>query len=542
MGRSAAPELTVRYSGSAHTFVAGNDVVIGRDIHADLRIPDPLISRAHLVLRFDEGRWVAIDNDSLNGMFVEGRRVPAVDVEDGQNINIGSLVGPLLTFEVDQNSVGGPRTSEVSSAPRPASAEPTDVGPAPRRNSGERSNIATSIRKIHWSGKSAAEAPSGSLTIGRTTDNDIVIADMLASRHHATLVPTAAGTEIHDAHSINGTFVNGARVDQALLHEGDMVTIGNVDLVFRDGTLVRRTETEAATRTGGLDVHGVTWTIEGNKTLLNNISFAARPGTLTAVIGPSGAGKSTLARLVAGYTHPTDGHGVVRGPRHPRRVRLAAQPDRDGAPGRRRARPAHRQPGADVSPPSCGCRPTPPRTTANRSSRRCSRNSRLTQHADTRVDKLSGGQRKRASVALELLTGPSLLILDEPTSGLDPALDRQVMTMLRQLADAGRVVLVVTHSLTYLDVCDQVLLLAPGGKTAFCGPPSQIGPSMGTTNWADIFSAVAPTPTRPTCDFLQHGHSRHRHRGTARSPRTWASPRIPACGASSRRSRAARCG
>jgi energy-coupling factor transporter ATP-binding protein EcfA2 len=97
-------------------------------------------------------------------------------------------------------------------------------------------------------------------------------------------------------------------------------------------------------------------------------------------------------------------------------------------------------------------------------------------------------------VALELLTGPSLLILDEPTSGLDPALDRQVMTMLRDLADAGRVVLVVTHSLTYLDVCDQVLLLAPGGKTAFCGPPSEIGPAMGTTNWADIFSTVAGDP------------------------------------------------
>ena len=123
----------------------------------------------------------------------------------------------------------------------------------------------------------------------------------------------------------------------------------------------------------------------------------------------------------------------------------------------------------------------------------------MTQHADTRVDKLSGGQRKRASVALELLTGPSLLILDEPTSGLDPALDRQVMTMLRQLADAGRVVLVVTHSLSYLDVCDQVLLLAPGGKTAFSGPPSQIGADDGHHQLGrHLQQRRAPTPTRPT--------------------------------------------
>ena len=96
-------------------------------------------------------------------------------------------------------------------------------------------------------------------------------------------------------------------MESALLRDGDVVTIGNVDLVFAGGTLLRRTETEAATRTGGLDAHGVSWTIENNKTLLDNISIAARPGTLTAVIGPSGAGKSTFARLVAGYTHPTTG-------------------------------------------------------------------------------------------------------------------------------------------------------------------------------------------------------------------------------------------
>ncbi len=128
----------------------------------------------------------------------------------------------------------------------------------------------------------------------------------------------------------------------------------------------------------------------------------------------------------------------------------------------------------------------------------------LTKHADTRVDNLSGGQRKRASVALELLTGPSLLILDEPTSGLDPALDLQVMTMLRQLADAGRVVLVVTHSLTYLEVCDQVLLMAPGGKTAYLGPPDQIGDVMGTTNWAHIFAKVGADPDEANRRFLAH--------------------------------------
>ena len=128
-------------------------------------------------------------------------------------------------------------------------------------------------------------------------------------------------------------------------------------------------------------------------------------------------------------------------------------------------------------------------------------------------------------MALELLTGPSLLILDEPTSGLDPALDRQVMTMLRQLADAGRVVLVVTHSLTYLDVCDQVLLLAPGGKTAFCGPPSQIGPAMGTTNWADIFSTVAGDPDEAHRRFLDRTARRRRTGRREASRATWASPR-----------------
>ncbi len=575
MSRPAPPALTVRYDGSARTFAAGSDVVIGRDLRADVRIAHPLISRAHLVLRFDQGRWLAIDNGSLNGMFVNGRRVPTVDIHDGQSVNIGNPDGPQLTFDVGrQQATGRPPTSAIPIANRPSGAWPaqqppptqqppiarphmypsgpqqgypstqqpryptsgqpgytgtqsrppaavsqgaaqsalsqpslesvTVLGPtaAPRSTEG---NLATSMLKILRPGR-PAQAPAGSIKIGRNTDNDIVIPDVLASRHHATLVPNVnGGAEIRDNRSINGTFVNGSRVESAILREGDTVTIGNIDLVFHGGTLVRRTETSAATGTGGLEVHGVTWTIEGNKTLLNNISISARPGTLTAVIGPSGAGKSTFARLVAGYTHPTtgtvsfEGHDI-HAEYASLRSRIGMVPQDDVVHGQLTVSQALMY-AAELRLP-------PDTTKADREQvvAQVLEELEMTQHRETRVDKLSGGQRKRASVAMELLTGPSLLLLDEPTSGLDPALDRQVMTMLRQLADAGRVVLVVTHSLSYLDVCDQVLLLAPGGMTAFYGSPSQIGASMGTTNWADIFSTVARDPDAAHQRYLaQHG-------------------------------------
>ncbi|MDT5361693.1 MAG: transport system ATP-binding/permease protein, partial [Mycobacterium sp.] len=499
MTRPAPPALTVRYDGSSRTFAAGNDVVIGRDLRADVRVAHPLISRAHIILRFEAGRWIAIDNGSLNGLFVNGHRVPVVDITDGLSINIGNPDGPQLTFEVGrhQGAVGTPpQTTSVPVANRassswpaqppaagrpsmpspgasrsqsvyppgqqprypsgptpsyPSSPQPsypgatqsypgappqsyptpppsqqsasypaaTTMGPTAQPRQQSEGNLATSMLKILRPGK-AADTPAGSIKIGRATDNDIVIPDVLASRHHATLVPTPSGTEIVDNRSINGTFVNGARIESAMLRDGDVVTIGNVDLVFAGGTLARRSETEAATRTGGLEVHGVTWTIENNKTLLDNISLTARPGTLTAVIGPSGAGKSTFARLVAGYTHPTSGTVSFEGHNiHAEyaslRSRIGMVPQDDVVHGQLTVRQALMY-AAELRLP-------PDTTKADREQvvMQVLEELEMTQHLETRVDKLSGGQRKRASVALELLTGPSLLILDEPTSGLDPA-------------------------------------------------------------------------------------------------------------------------
>ncbi|MYV61734.1 ABC transporter permease, partial [Streptomyces sp. SID4931] len=113
----------------------------------------------------------------------------------------------------------------------------------------------------------------------------------------------------------------------------------------------------------------------------------------------------------------------------------------------------------------------------------------LEQRADQPIHSLSGGQRKRVSVALELLTKPSLLFLDEPTSGLDPGMDRSVMHMLRGLADDGRTVIVVTHSVLSLEVCDRLLVLAPGGRIAYYGPPEDALAFFGFEEWPEAFEA-----------------------------------------------------
>jgi ABC-type multidrug transport system ATPase subunit len=564
MGQPSPPSLTVRTGSSQQTFSAGSEIVVGRDLRADIRVVHPMVSRAHMTLRFDGGRWVAVDNGSRNGIFVGQRRVPTVDIIDRQDIQLGSPEdGPVLTFEVGREAgpIGAPpqRTVEYKipeellaqsgpmraappsgriqappsgpihaapsgpmQVPPPSPRPPTHPprGPQPTggrpptapvsrgaqtqlRGGGVRRG-GTSVRRI-LGGSTIRSRPVGAITIGRDSDNDIVIPDVLVSRLHATLLPGPGVMEIQDERSSNGTFVNGVRISRAYLDKGDTVTVGNVDLVFENGTLARRSETDPATRTGGLEVQGITFTVEGNKKLLDNISISARPGTLTAVIGPSGAGKSTFAKLVAGNTHPTagtvsfEGHDI-HAEYASLRTRIGMVPQDDVV---------HSQLTVNQALGFAAELRLPPDTTkADRAKvvAEVLEELEMTKHADTRVDKLSGGQRKRASVALELLTGPVLLILDEPTTGLDPALDRQVMTMLRQLADAGRVVLVVTHSLTYLDICDQVLLLAPGGKTAFFGPPSEIEPSMGTKNWADIFSAVADDPDGVHHRFLQrHG-------------------------------------
>ncbi|MBV8862073.1 MAG: ATP-binding cassette domain-containing protein [Mycobacterium sp.] len=511
-----APPLTVWLGSAMYTFPANRDIVVGRERDCDICFHDinpddlTLISRVHAILRCDGTQWVAVDK-SQNGIFVAGSRAALVPIHDRTSITLGSPHGPQLKFRVTAAPTSsGPRSlrtpnqgwadspttamfrpplhqsqSPVTRTQTPPPLRPT--GPRSRPVQLHRSGPVSDAKRVLVPPRTAA-LPASS-TIGRAKTNNIVVNDALASRVHAVLVSSPTGLEIRDNNSSNGTFVNGTKITRAMLRDGDIVTIGNTDLVATGRTLVPQ---PAAARTSGLAAYGLALTIDGHS-LLTDVSFTAKPGTLTAVIGPSGAGKSTLIKLVGGAVPPTA--GVVAFDGHDVHAEYASMRSRIGMVPQDDV--VHHQLTVEQALSYAAELRLPPDTsTEDRRQvvKQVLDELELTPHMKTRVDKLSGGQRKRASVAMELLTGPSLLILDEPTSGLDPALDRQVMTMLRRLADAGRVIVVVTHSLTYVSMCDQLLLLAPGGRTAFADPPAEIGPAMGSTDWADIFARVSTDP------------------------------------------------
>lgn len=462
-------EVVIESDGRRVTYRPGTTVRIGRDPRMEVTIDNPRISREHAHLSWDHG-WELVDPGSMNGMFVEGRQVRRVPIVGTVVVRLGDRDdGPTLRISVGEPAPPHSHTQELL---------------------GQLTSIRAAVPHVTFRHHHRT-IPPGAVLVGRAPDNDIVVPDVLASRKHALIHNGPSGLELEDLGSVNGTFVSGARVSHATLHEGDVVTIGNADFTVQDDRLVRR---QAVTPTAdGLRVHGVSFTLAGGRQLLEDVSFIAWPGSLTAVIGPSGAGKTTVAKIISGSDSPTEGVVEFEGRSvHDEyqvlRSRIGLVPQDDVVHRQLTIRQALGFAAELRLPPDTG------KADRERVIADVLAELQLTEHADTRVDRLSGGQRKRASVALELLTGPSLLILDEPTSGLDPALDRQIMATLRRLADSGRVVLVITHSLSYLEMCDQVLLLAPGGKTAYVGPPAELGSAMGSTDWAAIFARVASEP------------------------------------------------
>jgi len=341
----------------------------------------------------------------------------------------------------------------------------------------------------------------GTMTIGRGRDNDIVITDLLASRHHASLTIQDQAIELVDLESANGTFHDGRRVQRAEVKQGDIIAIGHHVFQLDGNQLIEYVDSgDVSFEAEHLNV----WA--GDKQLLHDLTFRLPGRALLGVVGPSGAGKSTLLNALTGF-RPAD-QGTVRYAGRDLyteydelRRRIGYVPQDDILHTSLTVRKALEF-GAKLRFP-------PDVTEAERAKRidEVLAELNLTPHASTVVAKLSGGQRKRVSVALELLTRPTLLYLDEPTSGLDPGMDLQVMQSLRTLADDGRTVIVVTHSVAQLDLCDYVLVLAPGGYVAYFGPPQDALAFFGEQGYPWVFlrlqeNAGADSATR----FRQSRH------------------------------------
>ncbi|MFF0533162.1 FHA domain-containing protein [Nocardia amikacinitolerans] len=481
-----APVLVVQTRERVYRLRAGGQYNVGRDPAADIVVTDPRVSAVHAVLERGSNGWEIEDAGSRNGIYFDGKRVERMVIDRDETFQLGhARDGEQLTCSVEappgHETDGGPG-GDTMIVPDPG-YQLDDEATVTKFVTGERAIARPLAPSADPS--SVVKITSSPLRIGRAADNDIVVSDLMVSRHHAELRTIGDGKyRIVDLGSHNGTYVNGSRVDAADLSESDLISMGHTTARLVGDELREYVDTgDVSVSVQNLIVR----TGEG-KVLLDGVGFPIPHRSLVGVIGPSGAGKSTLLGAVTGLRPATEGTVRYDGRdlytnydelRH----RIGLVPQEDILHNQLQTRRALLY-AAELRFPG--------------DTHREEREQRvdevleelgLARHADTRIDRLSGGQRKRVNVALELLTKPSLLFLDEPTSGLDPGLDKTVMEMLSELAHDGRTVIVVTHSVANLDSCDRLLVLVPGGRLAYYGPPADGLRHFGQRTWAEVFQA-----------------------------------------------------
>jgi ABC transport system ATP-binding/permease protein len=478
------PILRLRFNkDQIYTFSPSEVVVLGRDPTSTVVSTNGHVSRRHLQVSFADGVWSVEDLGSTKGTFVDGARITKLPVSGRKTLWLG---GEEIGDRVDI------ALAEADGAPHGQSHQAAQVLPVA---------IARSSLPV----VSSHQVVGTTVRIGRAPDNDLSIPDDLrVSKHHAELRQQSTGSyQIVDLSSHNGTFVNGQRTTRQRLQEGDLVAVGNHLFRFTAGVLEQLAQAGAATLEGsGLTVR----TPEGS-TILADVSLYLPGSSLLAVVGGSGAGKTTMLKALSGMRQADKGSVFfggrdLYGSLDELRRQIGVVPQEDILHTQLTVRQALDYAAALRFPAD-----VPPEARAQRVSVVLTELD-IGNRASLRIDRLSGGQRKRVNVALELLTTPALLFLDEPTSGLDPGNEQNVMQLLRTLADGGRTVVVVTHSIQSLHLCDRVLFLAPGGKLAFFGPPNDVLPffqshGVGPT-YADVFSALETDPDQWAARFQSH--------------------------------------
>jgi ABC-type multidrug transport system ATPase subunit len=502
-----ASPLTVWVGSMRYVFAPGREVIVGYGPGCDIPLdqpgnagPPPQAPRPDVVLRFVGTHWVAIAR-SPNGIFVNGLRVPAVDIHDGQAITIGDPQrGPRLVFQIappagppgqppgppqrrayppppppqPPSSPQAPTQRETQRMPLPSSQSPAVERPTQPASPPPVRPFAPPVPPV---GPPAAPSPPPPAASSPSPP---------AQRSAPPAPPTPAATAEDEQPQGRGL------IERMITRK---LRAARPSFRTEQAEPTYRLPLESGARTIGVAAHHLGLAVDGRE-LLTDVSFTARPGTLTAVIGPSAARNSALLGMLAGTRKlssgriTVDGHDVHAEPESMRtRVGIVARDDR-----------LHRQLTVEQAVGYAAELRLPPDTLPEHRHRvvdQILEELELTPHRSTRISMLPPEARRCASLAIELITRPTLLVVDEPSAGLDAAQENHVMAVLRRQADIGCAVVVAMNSptsLTHLNMCDQVLLLTAAGTMAFAGTPLQIESLMGTADWSKVLAQVSADP------------------------------------------------
>ncbi|MBW4468787.1 MAG: FHA domain-containing protein [Stenomitos rutilans HA7619-LM2] len=471
------PYLELSKQGTTlQRFLTQEQHFLGRDAQrADLVLPGDwqVISGCHALLRRSGEDYCIYDGDgqkpSTNGIFLNRTRITP---------SKGYVLKHGAELRIGQN----PHNQVVLTYRNPLGAE---VAEMPETRS--------------------LSLKNRSVLLGRDPKATLELDAPIVSRRHATIESDGHDRYVLRDHSTNGVFVNGTRVNASLVLPDDCtIQIGPFTLVYQGDTLAVVDRGNQIRLDAWELVREVPGSKKGAHRLLDDLSLAIEPGQFVALVGGSGAGKSTLMRTLLGID-PTD-QGVVylngvnlRQNFGIYRAQIGYVPQDDIV---------HRDLTVEEVLTYAARLRLPADTDIAAVVNQTLEQIEMSDRREVLVGKLSGGQRKRISIGVELLADPKLFFLDEPTSGLDPGLDKKMMQLLRKLADQGRTVILVTHATANIKLCDRLVFVGRGGRLCYFGPPSKALDffEVESDDFADIYNELEKGNT-----IVRHWADRFRH-------------------------------
>jgi ABC-type multidrug transport system ATPase subunit/pSer/pThr/pTyr-binding forkhead associated (FHA) protein len=462
-------KLIVQIPGeeSREEFLSKAVTTVGRGRANMVQVLSPIVSGEHAKIELTRTGHTITDLNSTNGTFVNGHRLKP------------QTPHPLATHDIIRFSdILGNSASLIYIAPSGFADVPTLDMP----------------RVFQLTAKTSY--------IGRNPETAIPLNHPAISWYHAKIVQQAEDRyTIQDLSSHNGSFVNGVQLRrEQLLTRGDVVQIGPFNLVYQGRGSFTPFSAERNFRLEAVDIEKTVYAAnllglqdkKRAKTILQRMNLVINPREFVALVGGSGTGKTTLMKILSGLSPATRGAVLVNGDDlyenfNLYRNMMGYVPQDDiihlGLEVDQVLRYAARLRLPDASPAEINTRIEQVLEKVG-----------MAGQMGTMVRDLSGGQRKRVSIAVELLAEPWIFFLDEPTSGLDPGLEKLMMDTLRQLADEGRTIILVTHATSnIMNNCDQVAFMARSGQLAYFGPPAEVTLFFKTDNFADIYTRLSQT-------------------------------------------------